>query len=118
MTHNEKKLVGIMEELTMFFLDLGSKDIRSRINVKNGNADMEITADYPEESKERLEILNEYFQEPKNEALEDFYWELAGCSDTGESSQMMLVGMMVDRAEIEIGEQEVKVFLSKKLADR
>ena len=38
MTHNEKKLANIVEELTMFFFSIGAKDVRSAVHVEIGRA--------------------------------------------------------------------------------
>lgn len=43
----------------------------------------------------------------------DIYWELAGSGDPGESSQLLLVGMMIDRADIELGADRVKLTLHR-----
>lgn len=118
MSHNEKKFAYIIEELTMFFFSLGARDIHSAIHVENRCAELEITSDYQEKYRERLDALVKYFNEPKNEALEDFYWELAGTGDPGESSQLLLIGMMVDKADVEIGENQVKVRVQKKLGSK
>ena len=72
-----------------------------------------MAADYQEEYRERVDALVKYFNEPKNEGLEDFYWELAGSGDPGESSQLLLIGMMVDTADIEIQNSRVKIRLHK-----
>ena len=55
--------------------------------------------------------------EPKNEGIEDIYWELAGSGDPGETSQLLLLGMMIDRAEIVRGQEKVTVTLYKELLD-
>ena len=41
----------------------------------------------------------------------DIYWELAGSGDPGETSQLLLIGMMIDRAEISIQENRVALTL-------
>lgn len=115
MSHNEKKLANIIEELTMFFFSVGARDIRSGIHVEDQSAEIEFTADYQPEYSDKLDSLVKYFNEPKNEALEDFYWELTGTGDPGESSQLLMVGMMIDRAEVEIGEEQVRLKLYKEL---
>lgn len=115
MSHNKKKLANVIEELTMFFFSLGARDIHSSIHVDEQCAELEITSDYQQKYRERLDALVKYFNEPKNEALEDFYWELAGTGDPGESSQLLLIGMMVDEADVEIGEDQVKVKVRKNL---
>ena len=45
--------------------------------------------------------------------MEDIYWELAGSGDPGETSQLLLLGMMIKKAEIEIDEKEVRLKLYK-----
>lgn len=115
MSHNEKKLANIIEELTMFFFSVGARDIQSRIHVEGRSAEIEFTADYQPGYDDRLDSLEKYFNEPKNEALEDFYWELTGTGDPGESSQLLMVGMMIDRADVEIGKDKVRLKLYKEL---
>lgn len=115
MSHTEKKLASIMEQLTKFFFSVGAKDIRSGIHVEDRSVEIEFTADYQREYSDRIDSLEKYFNEPKNEAIEDFYWELTGTGDPGESSQLLVVGMMIDKADVEIGEDQVRLKLYKKL---
>ena len=56
-----------------------------------------------------------YLNGQKNEGMEDIYWELAGSGDPGETSQLLLLGMMIKKAEIEIDEKEVRLKLYKPL---
>ena len=116
MMHNEKKLANIVEELTMFFFAIGATDVRSSIQMKDGRGRIDFDADYKAEYEEKLSSLEKYLNEPKNEGLEDFYWELAGSGDPGETSQLLLVGMMIDKAEIKIDENRVKIILYKELS--
>ena len=50
---------------------------------------------------------------PKNDGMEDVYWELAGSGEPGETSQMLLVGMMIDKAQIKMEDGEVYLRLCK-----
>ena len=111
MTHGEKKIGKIIEELTMYFFAVGAKKIQSGIELQEDKAVISFKADYEQENRDMLDKLVEYLNEPKNEGLEDFYWELAGSGDPGESSQLLLIGMMIDKAEINIGEKEVSLVL-------
>ncbi len=115
MTHGEKKIAKIIEELTMYFFSVGAEHIQSGIE-KNGN-EVKITmrANYDEECRKSLHSLEVYLNEPKNEGMEDYYWELAGSGDPGESSQLLLVGMMLDKAEITIDADEVALVLYKEM---
>lgn len=49
--------------------------------------------------------------------MEDVYWELAGSGEPGETSQLLLVGMMIDQAKIRLEEGEVYLELFKELLE-
>lgn len=42
---------------------------------------------------------------------------MAGSGDPGEDSQLLLVGMMIDKAEIAVEEEEVSLILYKNMGD-
>ena len=114
MTHGEKKIAKIIEELTIYFFSVGATDIKTGIHLSEEWVTIDFSANFLTEYKAKIEKLERYLNEPKNEGLEDFYWELAGSGDPGETSQLLLVGMMVDKAElVSIGEREVSLRLLK-----
>ena len=117
MTHGEKKIAKIIEELTMYFFAVGAHRIQSGIEVHENHAVITLRANYNEEYRDKIEKMDEYLNESKNEGIEDFYWELAGSGDPGESSQLLLIGMMIDKAEISITEEEVSLVLYKDLEE-
>lgn len=59
--------------------------------------------------------MEKYLKEQKDDGVEDIYWELAGSGDPGESSQLLLVGLMIDKAQVNINDGVVELILSKKL---
>lgn len=115
MIHEEKKTAKIVEELTMFFFAIGADQINSRIEKQNETAVITFEADYDPVYKDKLRHLDQYLNGQKNHGMEGVYWELAGSGDPGETNQLLLIGMMTDRAEIEIEEKLVKLKLYKKL---
>ncbi len=115
MIHEEKKTAKIVEELTMFFFAIGAVQINSRIEKKDGEAVITFQSDYDPVYKDKLQHLDQYLNGQKNHGMEGVYWELAGCGDPGETNQLLLIGMMTDRADIEINGQTVKLTLYKKL---
>ena len=117
MTHEKKKVAKIVEELTLFFFAIGADHMESAISRDGKQVTITFEANYRPEYEEKLHSLEKYMNEPKNEGFEDIYWELAGSGDPGESSQLLLIGMMIDKAEIEHGENRVKVKLYKELLD-
>lgn len=117
MIHEEKKVAKIIEELTMFFFTVGSDEIESRIKREDNCDYIWISANYDPEYKDELEYLNEFLNKEKNAGLEDIYWELVGSGDPGEASQLLLIGMMIDKAEIKITDTRVEVKLYKKFKE-
>lgn len=117
MIHEEKKVAKIIEELTMFFFTVGADEIETRIKREDNSDIIRMSANYDPEYREELDDLNEFLNEEKNDGLEDIYWELAGSGDPGEASQLLLVGMMIDKAKIKITDTRVEVELYKKFKD-
>lgn len=115
MLHEERKISKIVEELTVYFLAIGADHIESGIQVEDGQALIRFQANYHPDYAERLESMEKYLKEQKDDGIEGIYWELAGSGDPGESSQLLLVGMMIDRAEVEMEEGLVKLTLYKGL---
>lgn len=115
MTHEEKKIGKIVEELTMFFFSVGAEHIQTGIDRQGNQVKITMESDYTHDCEYGLHRLKEYLNEPKNAGVEDIYWELAGSGDPGESSQLLLVGMMLDKAVVEITPQKVKLELYKEL---
>lgn len=115
MTHEEKKIGKIVEELTMYFFSIGADHISSMIDKDGRDVTITMECNYQPECKEDLSRLSEYLNEPKNDGVEDIYWELAGSGDPGESSQLLLLGMMLDKAEVNIEADKVYLKLYKEL---
>lgn len=111
MTHEEKKTAKIVEELTMFFFALEASYIDARIERDEDRAVIRVEADFNPAYADKLSHLDPYLNGKKNDGMGDIYWELAGSGDPGETSQLLLIGMMIDRAEISVTENRVKLTL-------
>ena len=111
MTHEEKKTAKIVEELTMFFFALEATYIETRIERGDRQSVIRLEADFDPSYTDTLSHLDQYLNGRKNDGMGDIYWELAGSGDPGETSQLLLVGMMIDRAEIQIAKNHVKLTL-------
>ena len=114
MFDEQRKAGKRVAELTMFFLSVGADDINSRIRKEDGQGTIRFRANYRPEEADRLEDLK-CLNEQRNDGIEDIYWELAGSGNFGETSQLHLVGMMVDRAEVRIEDGFVELTLYKKI---
>lgn len=115
MVHEEKKVAKIVEELTMFFFTIGGNKMSSGIEKTGDSVKIVFRSNYCPEKASHIEKLEKCLKEPKNAGIEDIYWELAGSGDPGESSQLLLVGMMIDQYELKRFDNEVEVTLYKEL---
>lgn len=115
MVHNSKKLAKIVEELTMYFFGISATEISSKIEVNNGVGTVFFEANYNPIYKDKFEMVERLLSTPRNHAMEDEYWQLAGSGDPGETSQLLLIGFMTDNAEISLDGEKVKIKLTKKL---
>lgn len=115
MVHEKKKVAKIVEELTMFFFSIGADKMNSGIEQLENEVKITFSSNYLPEFAHSLDHLEEALNEPKNEGMEDIYWELAGSGDPGESSQLLLIGMMVDRYEMERKDGWVNITLYKEM---
>ena len=113
MVHEEKKVAKIIEELTMFFFTVGSDEIETCIKRDEHSDVIWIRANYNPEYRDELDYLEEFLNKEKNDGLEDIYWELAGSGDPGETSQLLLIGMMIDSHEIHHYGNEIELILYK-----
>lgn len=115
MVHEEKKVGKIIEELTMFFFAIGADKIQTGIEKSDKQVVIEFKANFNPEYADRVERLNQFLNEEKNEGMEDIYWELAGSGDPGETSQLLLIGMMIEKADVCVRETEVELRLYKEM---
>lgn len=115
MTHEEKKTAKIVEELTMFFFALEATCIETRIERCKDQVTIFLQSDFDPAYTDKLNLLNSYLNCQKNDGMQDIYWELAGSGDPGETSQLLLVGMMIERADIDLTADRIRLTLYRKL---
>lgn len=115
MLHEEKKLAKIVEELTMFFFGIGGNDMSSSIKRMGQTAIISFKSNYDTSYAYKLQSMEEFLDGQRNDGMEDIYWELVGSGDPGESSQLLLIGMMVDKAIIDRQGEYVLIQLEKRM---
>lgn len=116
MFDEQRKTAKIVAELTLYFLSVGADEISSCIKNEENQETIRFRANYSPEEAERLDDL-QCLNAQRNSGIEDIYWELAGSGNFGETSQLQLVGMMVDRAEIAVEDGYVNLTLYKQLSE-
>ena len=68
-------------------------------------------SNYDEKHFPRVEQLVRYLNQGRNPALEESYWGLAGGGDLQDESEMLLIGAMIDHADIKIADGYVTFYL-------
>ena len=114
MDHIEKKTAKIVEELTSYFFSIGATTIESKIEVLESHMQIIFRANYlPEYEEDVLYLQNCLDNDQKNDGIEDVYWELIGSGTSGGSSELLLLGMLVDAFEIKKMNNELELLLYK-----
>ena len=114
MEHIEKKTARIIEELTMYFFSIGATMIESKIEIQENHMKMIFHANYLPEYEEEITYLEKCLSnEQKNDGMEDVYWELVGSGGSSNSSQLLLLGMLIDAYEMKKSDNEIELLLYK-----
>lgn len=117
MIHERKKVARIIDELTMYFFALGADVISSQITLTGSHATITFRANYHPDFAEKLSGMEECLSHKRDEGYEDIYWNLAGSGDLSEGSQLLLVGLMTDSAQVRVEDGFVNLILEKELLE-
>lgn len=114
MAREGRKTAKVVEELTLFFFKIGATKVQSNLEIGDAYIKIEFSANYLPEYEEEIDYLEKCLgNEQRNDGMEDVYWEVIGSGTSGDSSQLLLVGMMIDAYEMTKENQEVKLLLYK-----
>ncbi|EOC99666.1 hypothetical protein [Caldisalinibacter kiritimatiensis] len=99
MKHEIKRISKILDELVTFCFLHGTNEMN--VNIENHNEYFKISfvIDNIDCTDRRVQELKKLLNSPRQEEIEEYYWELAGECDS--DTEFTLVGAMVDRAEVE-----------------
>lgn len=98
MKHTDQRNIKIVTELMGFCYKHGSFNVHIDINKKYEKIIIYIKAQISFISQENLELLEKSLNTPRCHEMEEYYWNLTGDNDTG--TELTLVGMMIDEANI------------------
>lgn len=104
-----KKISRILDELSTYFL---SKDPK-RLNISVDNLDDSYKISFIvcgiEYSEEEIFNMMTILNEPRQPSVEAYYWSLVG--ESSDDSELSLIGMMIDTAEIKFEDSNLYVDL-------
>jgi hypothetical protein len=109
--HTNKRLCKIVDELFTYFLNIGANDITFNFKDNDDHYELNLVCNYKFMDKKKLDKLIKYLNYPKSEAMEEYYWELAGESDV--DTELTIVGMMTDDKTIEVNEDTIEIKLKR-----
>ena len=109
MKHEIKKISKILDELVTFCFKHGTNNMN--ISVENGETffKIKIHTDNIDCDNKRVKLLKDLLNMPRQTEIEEYYWELAGEND--HDTELSLVGMMVDEAEVEFQDTALTITL-------
>lgn len=109
MKHTKKRITKIVDEMITYLFKIGATDINIDLQENVDYYKMSFKSNYTSKDKTKLDKLKKCLKCNKREEVEEYYWELTGQCDV--DCQLTLVGMMVDKADINIGEDTIEVIL-------
>ncbi len=110
-THVDHRIVKIVDEILCFFYSLKATDIKMNMEIKENSTELSFWATIKEPIvKKRLDKVNKLLSSPRAHELEEYYWGLTG-NDMTPSTELSLVGMMIDEYVIEYEEGSNDFFI-------
>lgn len=110
-----EKMSRILDELYTALFTAGAQNISMNIKCWDDGLSIHLESDYDPALRNKVEDLARFLKpEVRNTAFEETYWALVGCDRTGEDSELMLVGQMVDSADVSVEEHRIRLCLFKK----
>ena len=113
MKSQRKRISRIVDELISYLFSMGATDISVNIQEREEDFKVLIKGNCKEVESKKFDKLKKALETPKQEEVEEYYWELAGNADGG--TELSLVGMMIDKAELDwnAGQLDITLYRSK-----
>ena len=99
MKYKREKLIKIMNELVNFCLYINMKDLKIGFSCHEDIGEISVEGYCANPPLERLKDLEHILNSPRQEELEEYYWNLVG--DGHGHQELEMVGTLVDSGSIE-----------------
>ena len=100
MLFTRKKITTIVDELTTFFFSVGSNDMVVKIKQKPDGFHIFFASNFDIKMQRTVENLTR----GRAPEIEESYWGLNGSGDFQDENELILIGAMIDSAQVEICE--------------
>lgn len=98
MKHLKQRNIKIVNELMSFFYRNGANKIHIDINSLEDKTEFFLSTEIENLDENTLSTVEKLLNSPRYHEMEEYYWNLTGDNDS--ASELSLVGMMTDEAEI------------------
>lgn len=102
MQNMKTKINRIISELTLFQLNEGCTQIDMSLTREDNGYQINFKSNIGEGGETAARSLNKFLKAERNEAVENYYWELAGDDEGSDNSELQLIGQMIDIGSSEI----------------
>ena len=107
-----RKMCRAIDELYTLLLRSGGETVDLHIHREEEGLRLLAAGDFDPERRQNMERMREMLcPAVRNAALVEEFWELAGGDQYTSDSELALVGQMVDEAQVQVGENRVKIEL-------
>lgn len=98
MRFRREKLIKLMNELVIFCLEIGMKELDIKFNSQLDRGEVTVSGYVENPPLKELEDLEHILNAPRQEELEEYYWVLIG--DGHGMQELEMVGILVDNGSI------------------
>ena len=118
MNDMRRKISRIVDELIIFQFNAGAEDIQMNLRRQKDGIEILFGSICPghglEELEKQMDRLNRYLTVERNEAMEAYFWGLAGEDEGCENAELQLIGQMVDQAEAKLEGDKLSIRLFRR----
>lgn len=109
MIEERLKSIKIVDELINYCYKVGITQIHVDLNDTDTGITITVEGNCDGISEKDLQSLNEFLSIPRQEEIEDYYWELIG---EGEKNELALVGMVTDEGHASYTNKKLSITIS------
>ena len=111
MRYKREKLIKIMNELVNFCLHINMKDLKIEFSCHDDLGEISVEGYCSNPPLERLDDLEHILNSPRQEELEEYYWNLVG--DGHGHQELEMVGTLVDSGSIKYENNILTISISR-----
>ncbi len=112
-----RKVTKAIDELVAYMLGVGATGVKMELKRMADGYVVTLSSDYSPDQRKKIEDLDKFLNIPedeRDEGIEESYWALAGASNTGEDSELHLLGQMMECISLDIEDGQVQMVLCKR----